>query len=215
MHLPSKARFLSEAEWNILTGVFGDTLPFRRRILLTDGLGGGDAPFTIPTSAISFHTLPAAIQAVLSGLALQYLGGQNGALAQAMNAVGSVGPGALLSQLSSIANLGYLVNVGPLAFPDMTGSFQNLLVHELTHVWQGKNSLAATTYVVNSIMHQCRASVYGSSRDGAYNYPAGLPWPNYNTEEQASIVEHWFASGMPENGDLWPYIRDYVRHGLV
>ncbi len=213
MAIPTKARFLTQTEWDILTGVFGDTLPFRQRILITNGLGGGDAPFTIPTSAISVATIPAAVQAALSSLAIQYLGGQDGLLARTMNRSGFTGPMAMLSQVTSLVNLGYLVNVGPTPFQDMSGTHKNLLVHELAHVWQGKNSTAATTYVVNSIMHQCRASIFGSSRNGAYDYPAGQSWSSYNTEQQASIIEHWFESGKPESGPLWPYIRDYVRKG--
>lgn len=213
MTAPTSARFLTDAEWTILTEVFGDTLPSRRRILITNGLGAGNAPFTIPTSAISLSTIPAAIQAALTSLVVQYLGGQDGMLARAINTVGSVGPGALLNSALGVVNLGYLVSVGPAAYPDLSGMYRKLLVHELAHVWQGKNSTSANTFVVNSIMHQCRASIFGSDRGGAYDFTAGQPWSSYNTEQQASIIEAWFAAGKREDDPYFPYIRDFVRKG--
>lgn len=216
MQIPTKARFLSAAEWQILEMVFGSSnLPFRHRILLTDGLGGGGAPFTIPTSLISAATIPAAIQSALAGLALTYLGGSDGILGRVQNATGFTGLFSAPGQLLGMINLGYLVNVGPGAYPDMTSNDANkeLLVHELSHVWQGRNSRSSTTYVYNSIMHQCRASVGGSSRNGAYDYTPGQAWSTYNTEQQASIIEDWYKAGARGDHALFPYIRDYVRHG--
>jgi len=35
----------------------------------------------------------------------------------------------------------------------------------------------------------------------------------YSAEQQASLVEAWFAAGEPTSGDLYPSIRDYVRRG--
>lgn len=216
MQIPTSARFLSAAEWEILVMVFGSsTLPFRQRILLTNGLGGDDAPFTIPTSLISLATIPAAIQSALTGLALEHLGGRDGLIGRAINATGFTGPGSLAGQMLGRINLGYLVNIGPGAYPDMTASDDKkaLLVHELSHVWQGRNSRSSTTYVYNSIMHQCRASVSGSSRNGAYGYTAGQAWSSYNTEQQASIIEDWYKAGAKGDDPLYPYIRDHVRQG--
>ena len=50
-------------------------------------------------------------------------------------------------------------------------------------------------------------------RDAAYGFTAGKPWGDYNPEQQASIVEAWYKSGMPEDGALWPYIRNNIRKG--
>jgi len=88
-------------------------------------------------------------------------------------------------------------------------------VHELTHVWQGSNSTSATTYVHNSLMNQCRSEFGTGSHGGAYGYTPGGIWSAYNAEQQASIVEDWYVSGMPESGPLWPYIRNNVRTGSV
>jgi hypothetical protein len=98
------------------------------------------------------------------------------------------------------------MNVGD-AYSDMSSSNTDLLVHESTHVWQGKNSLFAQSYVYDSCISQC---IRGT---GAYRYSAGSSWSSYNVEQQASIVEDWYVSGEPTSGNLWPYIRDHVREG--
>jgi hypothetical protein len=77
---------------------------------------------------------------------------------------------------------------------------QRLLVHETTHVWQGKNSTMALTYVFSSVLNQ------GLHGGAAYSYVAGQPWRSYNAEQQASIVEDWFRAGQPKSGSLYPYI---------
>jgi hypothetical protein len=161
MRPATKARWLNDAEWQIATSVFRSNLPFRRRILVTDACGIGDAPFTIPSAAL--HAIPAIIAAAISGAA----------------------------------------------------AYTSLLVHELTHVWQGHNSVFALSYVINSAFHQCRGSARGGGRGAAYSYSAGLPWRAYNAEQQAEIVEDWYEAGMPESGELWRYIRNNVRLGFI
>lgn len=216
MRVPTTARWPTTNEWSIITAVFGDTMPFRQRILITDGLGGGDRPFTIPTAAISLATIPAAMQAALAALVTNATGRLGDALTTVVNFTGWHGIGAAPSQLLGIANLGYLVNVGPTAYPNMdTAAHRNLLVHEFAHVWQGKNSTSSTTYVANSMFNQCRADFSSGSHGGAYAYTAGNNWRTYNAEQQASIVEDWYAGGMAQSGALWPYVRDYVRKGIA
>ena len=89
-----------------------------------------------------------------------------------------------------MVNAGYLINVGA-AYDALGVTHQRLLVHETTHVWQGKNSTFALSYVYNSVLNQ---GMHGS---GAYAFVAGQPWKPYNVEQQATIVDTWFNSGMP------------------
>jgi len=212
MQLPTRIRIPNGPEWAIVEQVFGPTLPLRQRIFITDGLGGGGAPFTIPTSMISALVLPGVIQAALTGLVLNYLGGRDGMVSRALNATGAVGLNPV-----GLASLGYLMNVGPGPYANLaaTEGTRRLLVHEMAHVWQGANSQLSTTYVFNSIMHQCNASVHGSSRNGAYAATPGQLWSSYNAEQQASLIEQWYVAGGRDDHPVFPYIRDKVRQGIV
>lgn len=181
--IPTSVRLMSNAEYQIVQRVFGNTLPWRQRIIVTNGAGAQNRPFTIPTSLIR----------VLLGAAA------TGFLAPITAAVGS---------LTTFINLGYVMNVGS-AYSSLDSTHQDLLVHETAHVWQGKNSTLAMSYVFNSCLNQC---LRGSA---AYNYTAGQNWSSYNVEQQASIVEDWFKSGEPTSGALWGYIDNYVRKGIT
>lgn len=199
MNAPTSARWMNNSEWEIVSGVFGSTLPFRQRIIITNGLGAQDRPFTIPTSLIS--SLPSVLADSLAGLiALPPIG-----------AVLGFGVGAGLALVGSVVNAGYLMNVGQYAYPDMSSSQDDreLLVHETAHVWQGKNSVFALSYVYGSAISQCTSGL------GAYNYSPGNNWGSYNPEQQASIIEKWYKNGQSESDPLFPYIRDYVRKGKV
>ena len=77
------------------------------------------------------------------------------------------------------------------------------LIHELTHVWQGHNSIFPIGYVFNSIWHQIVDS-------DAYKYSPGQAWGDYNVEQQAHLVEDWYANGCRRDDPRFPYIRDYV-----
>jgi hypothetical protein len=48
IELPSKLREMSEAEYRIVSSVFGNTLPSRFRILITNAAGLNGRAFTIP-----------------------------------------------------------------------------------------------------------------------------------------------------------------------
>lgn len=180
--LPTSARFMSAAEYQIVSRVFGNTLPWRQRIIVTNGAGLQNRPFTIPTSLIR----------VLLGAAA------SGFLAPITATVGS---------LTTFINLAYLMNVGS-AYSSLDTNQKGLLVHETTHVWQGKNSTLALSYVFNSCLSQC---IRGGA---AYSYTPGGNWSSYNVEQQASIVEDWFNAGEPSSGPLWGYIDNYVRKGI-
>jgi len=62
---------MSLPEYDIVTRVFGDTLPYRFRIIITDGAGLDNRPFTIPTSLVT--TLLGAAGAGFLGVAAGYL----------------------------------------------------------------------------------------------------------------------------------------------
>jgi hypothetical protein len=160
------------------------SIPTRARLMsqteyaIVKRVFGDTLPFTIPTSLLCL--LGATVAAGFLGAAAGYLSG--------------------------FVNAAYLMNVGS-AYADMSATNTALLVHETTHVWQGRNSYHSLNYVFNSCISQARRGA------GAYHYTPGAAWSSFNVEQQASIVEHWFASGEPESGDLWSYIRDYVRQG--
>jgi hypothetical protein len=170
---------MSHLEYHIVSTVFADTLPYRFRIFVTDAAGADGRAFTIPTSLVS-GLLPGNPASFFASLPLGYA--------------------------SSVINAGYLMNVGD-DYDKLATTEQRLLVHETTHVWQGKNSTFALSYVFSSLLHQ---ALDGS---GAYAYTPGQPWGSYNAEQQASIVEDWFRTGMSTSGPLYPYITDHVRKG--
>jgi hypothetical protein len=180
-------RQLNDQEWQIVQQVFGDTLPYRWRILVTSSTGAGGAPFTIPTSAISVLTITLPWYA----------------------------------ELGSAVNAGYIMNVGSFGDDDMSASSEgsSLLVHEMTHVWQGKNSVFSLTYVYNSLYNQCKGMIAAKGslegRNSAYNIDRTNlgAWSDYNAEQQANIVETWYKEGMDESSDLFQFISDNVRQG--
>jgi hypothetical protein len=136
---PTQIRPISSLEYHIVSGVFGTTLPHPSRILITDAAGLDGRAFTIPTS----------LMAMISGV----------------NPAVFI-PTVLGSYLGSVINVAYLINVGRF-YGTLATSDQRLLIHETSHVWQGKNSRFANsrfalTYVFNSVFNQC---LHGS---GAY-----------------------------------------------
>lgn len=179
VQLPTKIRVMNGAEYKIVSRVFGDTLPYKFRIWITNAAGMNGRAFTIPTSLVA---------TILAMPVTGFLGGVIG------------------GYVASALNLAYLINVGD-AYDNLSGSNQKLLVHETAHVWQGKNSTFSQSYVYNSIISQHLKG------QGAYTYTAGQDWSTYNVEQQASIVEDWFAQGENESGNLFPYVKDYVREG--
>jgi hypothetical protein len=97
----------------------------------------------------------------------------------------------------------YTMEMGPDVFvnganrPGKSG----LLVHHLTHVWQAIHGRGRW---VASLRH-----------DGTVNDPhPGAPWESCDAEQQARIVERWYAAGASdrEDDELFPYIRDVIRN---
>jgi len=153
------ARYLSNAERALAISVFGSTLPPWTKIMIDDGLGIGDRPYTLDTS---------------------------------INIT--------------------ILHVGPVCYPDCTsraswGSFGRVdavFIHEMTHVWQyGKG------YNVKL------SSLWGQSFGEGYQPILGKPWDDYNVEQQATIVESWYAAGMGTSHAAFPYVDKVVRRGSV
>jgi hypothetical protein len=101
----------------------------------------------------------------------------------------------------------YLLHLGPQGFADAlrTPRLQATLIHELTHVWQGYNQRWAWRYVLNSLWHQ---AVHGRR---AYHYTPGLPWSSYHAEQQAQLVQDWFAAGERPEDARAVYIHSHLR----
>jgi len=65
-----------------------------------------------------------------------------------------------------------------------------LLIHELTHAWQIAHNSFVPGFVCSGVLNGANY-VMG---DNVYAYgPAGPDWSNFNFEQQASIVNQWFA----------------------
>lgn len=103
----------------------------------------------------------------------------------------------------------FALNLGPSIYPNATlstvlpsyGKYRDVFIHELMHVWQYYQGI-----------HQY--SVYLAAAIGNYSYTPGKSWGQYNTEQQADLVEHWFARGMSTTDPRYVYIDKIVRRGL-
>jgi len=81
--------------------------------------------------------------------------------------------------------------------------YRDVLIHELTHVWQYYNGYWVAP-----------RSFYAQEIGKGYHYtldPKKDCWNDFNVEQQASIVEHWFSSGMSEENDRYPFIDMIIR----
>lgn len=116
----------------------------------------------------------------------------------------------------------YMINVGS-NYPSLTANDERklLLIHELAHVWQGQHLVP---FMLNSGAHQSLSAINnGGDVASAYSYAVGKSWGQYNVEQQASIVEHWFmpanlcfqngpcGGGMKTTDSRYRYIRDNIR----
>jgi len=81
----------------------------------------------------------------------------------------------------------YVLHVGAYYQQMTTTNYRKrLLIHELTHVWQGQHGVPLG-YVLNSAVHQTLTGITnGGDVAPAYNYSTGLKWAQYNCEQQAS-----------------------------
>lgn len=110
----------------------------------------------------------------------------------------------------------YTIYFGPEVFKEGAHRHRtHTFIHELTHVWQGHHSRFGWQYMVGSMFHQGLAIIRHGDRNMAYKYdPENLrPWQSYNVEQQANIVEDWFAGGMQESDPRYVYIASNIRAG--
>lgn len=156
MRIGTSSRSLSSSEQTLATRVFGRTLPSWSTILIDDGLGLGDRPYTID------------------------------------------GPPGLV-----------MIHIGPIGYPDCTSKAMWMgrridaqFIHEMTHVWQ-----YAKGYNVKL------GSIWAQTGGSGYSFTLGQSWDDYNVEQQASIVEYWYATGMNVRATEFPYIDKVVRRG--
>lgn len=176
---PTNTRHLAANEIAIARTVFNDTIPYDQ-VLVSDGLGGGDRPFTVPTSLpMNFPTFPN----------FNVRGGR------------------------------YVIHAGDGYYGMSTAKAdKELLIHELTHVWQGENETSwSWAYVIFSLKDQAL-----SDDAYAYDHERYKPWRDYGPEQQAQIVEDWYAEGMKsfdplsQTGDRrFYYIKKHIRHEPV
>lgn len=76
---------------------------------------------------------------------------------------------------------------------DLTEIGMTTLIHEMGHVWQYQNG--GLEYIPDSIIAQISASFGRGSRNAAYDWrsaqKAGIPWENWNPEQQAEAIEDY------------------------
>jgi hypothetical protein len=115
-------------------------------------------------------------------------------------------------EVSDLPNqLHFELNLGDAAREDLTlnqvagcfvtgilGTLSDLLIHEMTHVWQYHNV-------------RSRVGLWVSSVFGSYDFKPGGSWDSYGVEQQASIVERWHHDGELKTHALYPYIQLVVR----
>lgn len=79
---------------------------------------------------------------------------------------------------------------------------QALLVHELTHVWQGQAGVSLPV-----------AKLKAGDRPESYRYPvhAACRWSDLNIEQQAMVIEHRFRASrgqvVPGDSDFYARVR--------
>jgi hypothetical protein len=129
--------------------------------------------------------------------------------------------------MPGVGNGNIYLNIGD-AFNNPLGTAKSystpgqLLIHELTHAWQIQHNTFLPGWVCQGVVNQANNEFGGSVY--AYGAP-GQAWKNFNLEQQASIVDDYYARhastdrrGMITFTDdpsdpYFMYIRDNIRPG--
>ena len=121
----------------------------------------------------------------------------------------------------------YTIHLGPKGFQSALAgpTMPSVLIHELTHCWQGQNGLFGFGFMVSSCISQAASVLTNVQPTGllwppldsncsrAYDYQPGQDWTDYNCEQQAHIVEDWFDRGCTTFDPCYRYVRDNIRRG--
>lgn len=77
--------------------------------------------------------------------------------------------------------------------PPQASLTRRVLIHELAHVWQFQTK--GTQYISDSLWHQTKAILETGDRGAAYTVTIvpGQSIHRYTAEQQAMIIEHYFA----------------------
>ncbi|HOF63986.1 MAG TPA: hypothetical protein PLL54_06750, partial [Dermatophilaceae bacterium] len=96
-----------------------------------------------------------------------------------------------------------------------------LFIHELTHAWQVNRSTFLPGLVCGGLANQTRYT-FG---ENVYLYgPPTTPWEDLNLEQQASVVDGWYARAVagrlpppqePVPADPYEhYVREHIQAGV-
>ncbi|HEY3410012.1 MAG TPA: hypothetical protein VGK53_17720 [Propionicimonas sp.] len=173
-----KQRPVTDQEFAFADQVFRGTVP-RDRIKLTNMIGFGGRPFTMP----------------------------------------SLGDDILVNLGQGFDDPVHYTGFGDPDNPHRQAAGQ-LFIHELTHVWQIHQSSFLPGLLCNALTNQ--VTTIGGDM-GIYQYgPPDRAWSDFNLEQQASIVDDWFAgsgrshpNASSEESPYFGYIRDNIRAGLT
>lgn len=170
----SRNRLMNQAEIDLATSVFQNSLPYDR-IYLSPHEGIGGNPFTLPQRDGSYVIHLGVMFAAPLNTTVPRTNGNN-------------------DVHTAVA----------------------FLIHELTHVWQGEHWLHHD-YVADATQHLITEGTR------AYHYDLGKKWTDYHAEQQAAIVEDWFAvpfvptsagDSMSQSSPRFDFIRDNIRRGI-
>lgn len=180
--------------WNerdILHRVYGDSLPRMNNILIVSIAGTSGRPFALPASfvaGVANLILPGSQPLMMALVALAAKRGE--------------------CYFLFMGNGGF--NNGISGFPQFDERPGQTLVHEACHAWQGFQGAFTWYYIFDSIFNQCFKG------GAAYEIPANpsAQWMSYGAEQQAQIVDAWYARGEPKSDDpYYAYIKSNIRPG--
>jgi hypothetical protein len=109
----------------------------------------------------------------------------------------------------------FFLHLGPDMYPDASlatvhprfGQYRHTFIHEMTHVWQYYHGY----WVV--LRSGWAYSWFGAGTD--YTVEASDAWDDFNVEQQAHLVEDWFARGSSPTDDRFVFIEKIIRAGIT